>query len=79
MRKLNGFFFYEEPTSCGTCPFFNNFQTSTPLYVNYGNTGHCTLFDEMHKTWRSVPRRCVKLFRKLFEQPDGGEYVIVVK
>lgn len=79
MRTLNGAKFYEEPGSCGTCPFFNNGTTYTPLSVHGSNTGHCIMFDEMHKTWRSVPRRCVKIFRKLFEQPDGGEYVIVVK
>lgn len=77
MRKLNGAKFYEEPGSCGTCPFLLTGTTQTPIYVPAQNTGHCIMFDESHKVWRSVPRRCAKLFKKLFEYPDGCELVIV--
>lgn len=76
MRILNGQKFYEEPTSCGTCPFFYNGTTYTPISDRGSTTGHCTMFDERHKVWRSVPNRCQKIFRKLFSLPDGDEYVI---
>ena len=79
MRILNGKKFYEEPTSCGTCPFFYNGTTHTPVSDRGSTTGHCQQFDEYHKSWRSVPRRCAKLFKKLFEYPDGCELVIVKK
>ena len=79
MRKLNGAKFYEEPGSCGTCPFLFTGTTQTPIYVPAQNTGHCTMFDESHKFFRSVPGRCQKIFKKLFSLPYGGDYVITKK
>lgn len=78
MRTLNGQAFYDEPTSCGTCPFFYNGATDAPSAVQCrSERGHCRLWNEMHKTWRSVPPRCKKLFKRLMSYPDGGTYVIV--
>ncbi len=76
MVKINGVTFYEEPTSCGTCPFFSDGSTSHPMSQGT-EKGHCRQFDENHKRWRSVPRRCEKLFKKAFQ--IGGDLVIVFR
>ena len=76
MIKIGGVPFYDEPGSCGSCPFFSN--GSTQLCSGY-DRGHCRLFNEMHKTSRNIPRRCAKLFKKAFQQPDGSDLVIILK
>ena len=79
MITINGKTFYEEPTSCGTCPFLYTGNTYAPVPVSRTtDKGHCLLWDEMHFTWRSVPRRCSKLFSKAFANyPEGSNLVIV--
>lgn len=78
MIIINGKTFYEEPTSCGTCPFLYIPCTNAPAPVSSSDKGHCLLWDEIHRTWRSVPRRCSKLFSKAFANyPEGSNLVIV--
>lgn len=79
MITINGKTFYEEPTSCGTCPFLYIPCTNAPVPVSSSDKGHCLLWDEMHHTWRSVPRSCQKLFKKAFTYTEGSELVIVRK
>lgn len=75
MIMINGKKFYDEPTSCGACPFFFNGMTDAPL-SQATTKGHCMQFDEMHNSWRNVPRRCEKIFRKAFTYSEGSELVI---
>lgn len=75
MITINGTPLYDNPGSCGTCPWFNN--GSTHLQSNMGK-GHCRMFDEMHHSYIYPPRRCQKLFNKAFRMPDGSNLVIVV-
>lgn len=78
MIIINGQKFYEEPTSCGTCPFLLIYNSDAPVPVHHIESKyHCLLFDEMHASWRSVPRRCQKLFKKAFTYPEGTELVLV--
>lgn len=80
MIIINGEKFYEEPTSCGTCPFLDTGTTSAPVPVSPSDKGFCRQWREPHHTWRSVPRRCGKLFRKAFTNfPDGSNLVITAK
>jgi CRISPR/Cas system CMR-associated protein Cmr3 (group 5 of RAMP superfamily) len=73
---INGFKFYDEPSSCGTCAFFNNGQTE----MSAGSErGVCIAFDETHHRWKQCPRRCKRIFRKAFTQfSDGAELTIVI-
>ena len=72
MIIIDGIKLYYEPGSCGTCEFL---QTgNSDLYRS--NKGFCALFEEVHHTWCSVPRRCAKLFKKAFAYPDGTKLVI---
>lgn len=41
--------------------------------------GYCMMFDENHRSWRELPRRCQKLFNKAFRMPEGSHLVIVRK
>ena len=79
MLIINGTKFYEEPTSCGTCPFLFTGRTDTPISSPTDNKGHCPIFDEVHHTYANPPRRCAKLFRKVFSKgyADGTELAIV--
>ena len=81
MIIVNGYKFYEEPGSCGTCPFLITGNTNTPIPVSQTVRGHCIQWDEWHHTWAAPPRRCAKLFKQAFAAgyPDGKELVIVSK
>ena len=79
MIIINGEKFYEQPTSCGTCPFLYICRTNAPVPVSSSDMGHCLLWDEHHRSWRSVPRRCQKLFKKAFTYTEDSELVIVRK
>ena len=81
MLIINGFKFYEEPGSCGTCPFLSTGNTNAAVPTPQSDRGHCLQWDETHHTWANVPRRCAKLFKKAFSAgyPDGKELVIVKK
>lgn len=68
--------FTEEPGSCGTCPFF--FNGRTQLTPSASAKGYCRLFDEMHNSWRDIPRRCHKLFKKALTEFDGQRVVVVL-
>ncbi len=82
MIIINGHKFYEEPGSCGTCPFLLTGNTNTPIIGNSQTSrGICIQWNETHHTWASIPRRCAKLFKKAFEAgyPDGTVLAIVSK
>lgn len=72
---IDGVGFDDKPSSCGTCGFFSNGST---YHCTGSQTGHCRLFNEMHKSYRYPPRRCVKLFNKAFREYDGEELVITM-
>ena len=76
MIWINGTPVYEEPSSCGTCPFFSNGSTQLS---SGSEKGHCRLFNEMHRTWINPPRRCHKLFKKALTFPEGEELVLINK
>lgn len=76
MLTINGEIFYDEPNSCGTCPFFYNGSTSK--FAAKSPKGHCRLFDEMHNSWINTPRRCAKLFKKAFKENNGKDLTIVI-
>ena len=76
MITINGKPFYDKPSSCYSCPFFNS--GSTHLQPNTGK-GLCMLFDEEHHSYINPPRRCQKLFNKAFKMPEGSNLVIVFK
>lgn len=79
MVTINGTRFYEQPTSCGTCPFFHNGTTSAPISAHY-DKGICRQWDEMHHSWCNIPRRCQKLFKAAFEQwNDTGIDLVITK
>jgi hypothetical protein len=73
MIKINGIAFYEEPGSCGSCPFFSS--GSSDLCPQ--DKGVCSQWRETHHSWANPPRRCKKLFKSAFRFPDGIELVIV--
>jgi hypothetical protein len=75
MVFINGVQFMDKPRSCYSCGFF--FSGSTSYQQNPGK-GHCTLFDEFHKSYISPPSRCAKLFNKAFKYSDGEKLVITV-
>lgn len=79
MITINDKDFYEEPASCGTCPFLFVPGRDAPSFFPTGKIGkcHCVQFDEWHHTWAGVPLRCKKLFKKAFSMPDGSVLVIV--
>lgn len=81
MIIINGHKFYEEPGSCGTCPFLLTGNTDSPMPVPHADKGLCIQWDETHHTWANTPRRCSKLFKKAFSAgyPEGTELVIVGK
>lgn len=81
MLIINGHKFYEEPGSCGTCPFLLTGNTDAPIPTSASQRGLCVLMNEEHHTWAHTPRRCAKLFKKAFAAgyPDGMELVIVTK
>lgn len=82
MITINDTPFYEEPGSCGTCPFLFIPGKNAPSFMPSGGssgTHHCTLWDEWHHSWAACPRRCKKLFRQAFAYPDGYKLVIVAK
>jgi len=79
MIIINGYNFYEEPTSCGTCPFLVDPEKNMPSFMpKSGSSGtkHCIKWDEWHHSWANPPRRCTKLFKKAFTYPEGTELVI---
>jgi hypothetical protein len=76
MVYINGWKFYEEPGSCGTCPFFSNGATQMAAG---SMRGHCILWNEMHGRTTNPPRRCAKLFKKAFTFQDGERLQIVGK
>ena len=74
MIEINGYKFYDEPGSCGSCQAFNNGAT----HMSPGSKfGHCLIWDEWHHSWCNVPRRCHKLFMKALTFPDGSKLSIV--
>lgn len=74
MIEINGFKFYDEPGSCGSCPVFSNGAT----HMSPGaKIGHCLIFDEWHHSWCNVPPRCRKLFKKAMTYPEGTKLAIV--
>lgn len=77
MITINEVSFYEKPGSCGCCPFFSNGRTSSPI-SRPTQRGFCRLWEEMHNSWINLPRRCIKLFNKAFEFPDGTNLVIII-
>ena len=80
MVIINGFNFYEEPGSCGTCPFLVTGNTSVPGVPSNSDRGHCLQWDETHHTWASTPRRCVKLFKQAFTlYNDSGQNLVITK
>ena len=83
MVKINEEVIYEEPTSCGTCPFLYVPGRNTPSFLRGRESAnpvcHCTLFDEWHRVCTSPPRRCAKLFATAFKFPEGTDLVIVLK
>lgn len=81
MIVISGIKVYDEPTSCGTCPFLFIPGKDAPSIIQNlssgrGTSHHCTMFDEWHHTWANPPRRCAKLFKKAFRYPEGTELVI---
>lgn len=81
MLIINGYIFYEEPGTCGTCPFLVTGNTNAPVPTVSSNRGVCLQWNETHHTWAAIPRRCSKLFKKAFAAgyPDGTKMVIVAK
>lgn len=76
MVTINGETLYNNPGSCGTCPFFYN--GATHLQPVGSQKGYCRMFDEMHKSYINPPARCKKLFNKAFSMPEGSTLVITV-
>lgn len=76
MITIDGFKFYDEPGSCGTCAFFSN--GSTEMFPG-SQKGHCILWNEMHGRTINPPARCKKMFKMAFKYPDGSELSIVRK
>lgn len=74
MLEINGQAFYDEPRSCGSCPFLCTGATN--MYPG-AKRGHCILFNEWHLRYRNIPRRCHKLFKKALTFPEGTELAIV--
>lgn len=80
MVIINGFKFYEEPGSCGTCPFLVTGNTGTPGIPSNYDRGHCQQWDEIHHTWANIPRRCAKLFKQAFAlYNDSGQILVITK
>lgn len=80
MVTINGKIFYDKPGSCGTCPFFSSGNTYLSSRLGCSSSmGYCMMFDENHRSWRELPRRCQKLFNKAFRMPEGSHLVIVRK
>jgi len=74
MIEINGYKFYDEPGSCGSCPCLNTGAT----HLNPGvKRGHCILWNEWHLRYRNIPARCHKLFKKAMTYPDGTKLIIV--
>lgn len=80
MVIINGHKFYEVPTSCGTCPFLLTGNTSTPGVSTGYSKGLCVQWNETHHTWANIPRRCSKLFHRVFDlYNDTGENLVITK
>lgn len=80
MLIINGFKFYEEPASCGTCPFLVTGNTNVPGISSYSDRGQCIQWDEEHHTWTHTPRRCAKLFKKAFATyNDSGINLVITR
>lgn len=74
MVEINGYKFYDEPRSCGSCPCMNTGAT----HLNPGvKRGHCILWNEWHLRYRNIPARCHKLIKKALTYPDGSKLIIV--
>ena len=67
MIIINDIEFSEYPGSCGTCPCFFRIAPKA-------REGRCILWNEMHHSYIDPPRRCKKLFNKVFKYPDGTEF-----
>lgn len=80
MITINGKIFLDKPGSCGSCPFFSSGNTYLSSRLGCSSPmGYCMMFDENHRSWRTPPRRCQKLFNKAFRMPEGSELVIIQK
>ncbi len=80
MVIINGHKFYEEPGSCGTCPFLITGNTNVPGIHSYNDRGLCVQWDEQHHTWAHIPRRCAKLFKQAFANYDNsGQNLVITK
>lgn len=79
MVIINGTKIYDEPTSCGTCPFLLTGNTDSPISTP-ASKGICLQWDETHHTWANPPRRCQKLFKAAFKQwNDTGIELVIAK
>lgn len=80
MVTINGHNFYEEPGSCGTCPFLLTRNTGVPGIRSNYNRGLCIQWNEEHHTWANIPRRCRKLFKRAFAlYNDSGQELVITK
>lgn len=80
MVTINGKIFYDKPGSCDSCSFFSSGNTYLGSRLGCSSSmGYCRMFDENHRSWRTPPRRCQKLFNKAFRMPEGSSLVIVAK
>lgn len=80
MVTINGERFYDKPGSCGSCQFFSDGNTYLSSRLGCSSSmGYCRMFDENHRSWRNLPRRCQKLFNEAFRMPEGSRLVIVAK
>lgn len=79
MVTINGHTFYEEPRSCGTCPFLMTGNTDSPI-SSPSDKGICIQWDETHHTWANPPRRCQKLFKQAFRlYNDTGQELVITR
>lgn len=49
MLIINGYIFYEEPGTCGTCPFLMTGNTNAPVPTGSSNSGVCLQWNETHQ------------------------------
>ena len=79
MVIINGKKLYEEPTSCGTCPFLFTGNTDSPISSST-NKGICLQWDETHHTWANPPKRCQRLFKQAFKlYNDTGQELVITR
>lgn len=80
MVTISGKIFHDKPGSCGSSSFFSDGNTYLGSQLGCSSSmGYCMMFDENHRSWRTPPRRCQKLFNKAFRMPEGSSLVIVRK